>query len=319
MPDLSIPPRFSLVVPAFNRAAMMPRVIESALRQDFRDFELLVVDDGSSDETVAAVERYTHDSRVRLIRHSVNRGVCAARNTAIDHARAPWLVMLDSDFELLPGGLARLDAICASVASDVGNAATTCCWDTGKTTPSPHPGRDLTLAYPDYLRFVAGLRVSEWFNCIRREVFDQIRFPTGRAYEAGLHLGLAKRWRFHFSCAQVALIHTDATNRITASPPLALARRSLRDAPDMARNADEILREHGDAMRAHAPALYTSWLRGSANLHLLAGERAAALRALGGIPWRALAAPSTAALVALGLFDRRALAFAQGLSAQRAG
>lgn len=318
MPDLSNTPRFSLVTAAFNRAAMMPRVIESALGQSSRDFELLVVDDGSSDDTVAAVERYTSDARVRLIRHSVNRGVCAARNTALDHARGRWVVILDSDFELLPGGLARLDAACATVAPDVGNVATTCRWDTGKTTPSPHPGRDLTLAYPDYLRFVSGLRVSEWFNCIRREVFDQIRFPTGRAYEAGLHLGLAKRWRFHFSCAQVVLIHTDATNRITASPPLALARRSLRDAPDMARNADEVLREHGDAMRTHAPSLYASWLRGSANLHLLAGERVAALRALGGISWRTLAAPSTAALVALGLIDRRALAFAQGLSSQRA-
>ena len=71
------PPHFSIVMPAFNRRVAVRRAIESCLAQDFPSFEVLVVDDGSSDGTGEAVSSYS-DPRVRLIRHQTNRGVCPA-------------------------------------------------------------------------------------------------------------------------------------------------------------------------------------------------------------------------------------------------
>ena len=103
MPDT---PAVSVVIPAYNRAASIRTAIESVLAQSWRDLELIVVDDGSSDGTVEAV-RGIDDPRIRLVLHETNRGAAAARNTGIAEARAPWVAFQDSDDEWLPGKLEK--------------------------------------------------------------------------------------------------------------------------------------------------------------------------------------------------------------------
>lgn len=94
-------PAISVVMPVFNRAALVGEAIRSVLAQDFADFELIVVDDGSSDGTADAVAAFD-DPRVRLIRLPANAGGNAARNRGIDAARAPLVAFLDSDDAYLP-------------------------------------------------------------------------------------------------------------------------------------------------------------------------------------------------------------------------
>jgi glycosyltransferase involved in cell wall biosynthesis len=94
------------MMPFFNRAATLPRAIGSVLGQTYHDWELIAVDDGSSDPS-AAVVRSFGDERIRLLRHERNRGVAAARNTALDAARGEFIALLDSDDEWLPEKLAR--------------------------------------------------------------------------------------------------------------------------------------------------------------------------------------------------------------------
>src|SRR5436190_23675349 len=129
-------PRLSIIIPAFNRAEMICRAIDSCLGQGYQDFEVLVVDDGSSDGTGQRVLDY-QDARVILLQHETNRGVCPARNTAIGKARAESLIMLDSDIELFPGALETIVRRICKVPGDVGNAAFSCLWDNGQHTPSP--------------------------------------------------------------------------------------------------------------------------------------------------------------------------------------
>lgn len=86
----------SVVMPVFNRAHLMPRVAGSILAQTYRNFELLIVDDASSDAIEAAVAAL-NDPRVRLIRRAQNGGVGAARNSGIDAARGDWIAFHDSD------------------------------------------------------------------------------------------------------------------------------------------------------------------------------------------------------------------------------
>jgi glycosyltransferase involved in cell wall biosynthesis len=249
------------------------------------------------------------DPRVTVLRHRENRGVCAARNTAIAHARGRWCVTVDSDFELLPGALEALRDTCARAPSDVGNVASRCRWDTGLETPLPNPGQELLLDYPGYLRFVQGLQVSEWFNCLRREVFARVRFPEGRAYEGGFHLRVARRYRFLLLQRASVLIHTDATNRVTLSPPPQAARRMLRDARDSALDAEAIQAEHAEGFRAHAPALLSRYAEAAVLHHLLAGERLEALRWVPELSGRGR--PRTLALLGLGLVGPSALAWAK--------
>ncbi|HWD40799.1 MAG TPA: glycosyltransferase family A protein [Fimbriimonas sp.] len=94
-------PTFSLIVTAFNEERYIGAAIESALAQTRVDFELIVVDDGSTDGTVAAVRPYESDPRLHLTQQK-NQGLSAARNTGIALAQGELIAFLDSDDLLFP-------------------------------------------------------------------------------------------------------------------------------------------------------------------------------------------------------------------------
>ena len=101
-------PLVSAIIPTYNRACVLERAIRSVLNQTFRDFELIVVDDGSSDGTAKILSRF--DGRLTAVCQK-NRGVSAARNAGIAHAQGELLAFLDSDDEWLPDKLARQVAV----------------------------------------------------------------------------------------------------------------------------------------------------------------------------------------------------------------
>jgi glycosyltransferase involved in cell wall biosynthesis len=94
-------PMVSVIIPTYNRRHTILRAIESVLAQSFTDFEILVVDDGSTDDTLETMAALT-DDRIRVIRHASNRGAAAARNTGMRTARGEFIAWLDSDDEWLP-------------------------------------------------------------------------------------------------------------------------------------------------------------------------------------------------------------------------
>ena len=94
-------PAISIVMPAYNRAACINLAIDSVLAQTFTDFELVVIDDCSTDGTADMVEARA-DSRVRCVRQPSNTGPSAARNRGVHAARAPLIAFLDSDDRFLP-------------------------------------------------------------------------------------------------------------------------------------------------------------------------------------------------------------------------
>lgn len=93
-------PVASLIVPAFNVAATIAETLESLLAQTFTDFELIVVDDGSSDDTADVVARFP-DPRLRIV-YQANLGLAGARNTGIHHARGAYIAFCDADDLWLP-------------------------------------------------------------------------------------------------------------------------------------------------------------------------------------------------------------------------
>lgn len=101
-------PKYSIVCAAYNVEPYIDATIESVLAQSEADWELIIVDDGSTDRTVDRIERYS-DDRIRLIRQA-NGGPSAARNTGIAASRGRRMMVLDSDDCLHPTALARLDA-----------------------------------------------------------------------------------------------------------------------------------------------------------------------------------------------------------------
>jgi glycosyltransferase involved in cell wall biosynthesis len=97
-------PRVSVVIPAYNRAHFLPEVVESALAQTYRDFEVIVIDDGSTDNTPEVASRFP--PAVRYYRQE-NQGLSAVRNKGIELARGEYIIFLDSDDVLLKDALEK--------------------------------------------------------------------------------------------------------------------------------------------------------------------------------------------------------------------
>ena len=98
-------PSVSVVIATYNRADLLPETVDSVLNQRFQNFELIVVDDGSTDDTREVLRRY--QPRVRYL-YQENRGPSAARNLGVRHAKGAWIAIQDSDDLCAPEHLAAL-------------------------------------------------------------------------------------------------------------------------------------------------------------------------------------------------------------------
>ena len=94
----------SIIIPTYNRAKYLPRAIESVLKQDYSDWELIISDDGSTDDTEIVVKEYLVDNRIIFIKNK-NRGATAARNAGARIAIGEYVTFLDSDDEATPSWL----------------------------------------------------------------------------------------------------------------------------------------------------------------------------------------------------------------------
>lgn len=106
--DAKDPPKVSVIMPVYNGERYVEQAIDSLLSQSFQDWELIIVDDGSTDSTPLILNRYI-DPRVRVIRQ-MNGGEANARNTGLDNMRGEYMAFLDADDIYLPNALADLSS-----------------------------------------------------------------------------------------------------------------------------------------------------------------------------------------------------------------
>ena len=111
-------PKVSVIISTHNRADMLPRAVNSVLNQVYDDFEIIIVDDASSDDTQAVIAGL-YDPRIRSLRHDTNRGHSASINTGISHAKGEYIAFLDDDDEWLPNKLERQVAVFQSSPPEV--------------------------------------------------------------------------------------------------------------------------------------------------------------------------------------------------------
>lgn len=143
-------PQVSVVMPTYERARLIGRAIASVLDQSYDDLELIVVDDGSTDDTDQVVASFG-DDRVRYIRHETNRHASAARNTGIAHSVAGYLAFLDDDDEWMPTKLSAQMELMRDAPPEVG----------------------LVYCWMDYYDG-GGRVVSEVHPTLRGEVFERV-------------------------------------------------------------------------------------------------------------------------------------------------
>lgn len=119
----------SVIIPLYNKRTVIARTIESVLSQTYWDWELIIVDDGSTDGSDDVVQQYLGDKRIRYIR-KFNGGVSSARNRGIMEAKGEWVCYIDADDYFLPEALQtmynltmkyQLDIVSANFYSETGN------------------------------------------------------------------------------------------------------------------------------------------------------------------------------------------------------
>lgn len=181
-------PLVSVIVPMYQSAPYLRNSLNSVQAQTYANLEVLLIDDGSTDETIAIAQEYLNrDSRFRLIRQET-RGVSAARNAGLDAATGEWIASMDSDDELVPTAIHTL--VTAALENDVAmsmGAYVEC------HPVKPIPFRRTVGAKPCVLRTTEEVQryfltdgqflCHMWTKLFRRDLFDELRFPEGKIYE----------------------------------------------------------------------------------------------------------------------------------------
>ena len=238
------PPAVSIVLPTYQRATLIGRSIRSVLEQTYEDFELIVVDDGSTDATEAEVARF-RDRRLRSLRLHVNRGAAAARNAGIRQATGRFLAFQDSDDEWLPAKLERHMRAFESSAPEVGVVYSDM-WRIrrdGTThyhrSPEVRPG---VLIDPD-TRFYQVCKLGIQSTVIRRPCVEAVggfneEFPALEDLE--LFVRLSQQFAFHHLHEPLVRYHD--TDGLSRNMPAKLVARTL------------LLRLHESALERDDPA-----------------------------------------------------------------
>src|SRR5215207_6615635 len=230
-------PFFSVLITTYNRSRIVARCLDSSFDQQFTDFEVVVVDDGSTDDTASMLSR-RNDPRLTIVFHETNLGISAARQTAVCHARGEWLVIVDSDWALFPHTLRRLHEVVQELPPGVRMIRSRMVYDDGHVTPELLPAGVVDyVGRIKWLEAIAqGSGLSDAGHCIHRSVFERMPYYRDRrgATEMLWELDLAKHEPSVFVPDVLGKHYADAPNSFLRSVERReLIPRLLRDAPDM--------------------------------------------------------------------------------------
>ena len=177
-------PEITVIIPAHNAGAHLEACLDSVLGQSFTDWELIICDDGSTDDTGKISDRYSEsDSRIKVI-HKANAGVSAARNSCLDLAEGRYIAFVDADDTLDKDYLDELLNSAEKHGADITQCSFCFVNEKGERSADPYAsdsvytsGDEIMEAY--FSGPVGDIRVSVWAKLFRRDLFDGIRFDTG--------------------------------------------------------------------------------------------------------------------------------------------
>ena len=207
-------PTVSIIIPTYNRGQSIGRSIESVLSQTYQDFEVIVVDDGSTDNTRELVAGF-NDERIRYVRHEENKGEAAARNTGIKAARCDYIAYQDSDDEWLPEKLARQIELLENASPEVG-VIYTGFWKTENHKRTYVPFSWVSQKNGDiHKELLKGNFIGSPVVLIKKECFNKVGLFDERLrnlVDWELWLRISKR--YHFRCVDepLAVAHYDSDN-----------------------------------------------------------------------------------------------------------
>ena len=181
-------PLISVIVPVYNVADYLDQCLQSIVDQTYRQLEIIVVDDGSTDDSGTLCDRWAErDERIRVI-HQPNGGLSAARNTALDVMQGELVMMVDSDDVLHPDCTSVLLKAMRDYTADIAIGDYQPFYDgqaifndqtSSEGAPAIYNQHEAILA----ILYQNGLTHSAWGRLYKSSLFDGIRYPVGKFYE----------------------------------------------------------------------------------------------------------------------------------------
>ncbi len=175
--QLSGMPRFSIIVPVYNVEKYLGECLESIAAQDFEDYEIVIVDDGSTDESAAVYSRFAAeaDARVRIVKQE-NKGLLAARRTGIAASQGEYLCHVDGDDALAPHALRAINDEIGKTGADLVIIGASDTIDFGSLLPGLVPGDQELYEFEgvNVVRsaFLSGAIPSMWLKIAKRTCVD---------------------------------------------------------------------------------------------------------------------------------------------------
>jgi glycosyltransferase involved in cell wall biosynthesis len=207
-------PAVSIIIPTYNRSRLLTRAISSVLKQTYRDFELVIVDDASTDDTEKVVKSF-NDKRIRYFRHDKNRGEAAARNTGIKVAAGDYIAYQDSDDEWLPEKLNKQVNLFATASPETG-VVYTGFWKTENHKRTYIPFSWVRQKNGDiHKELLKGNFIGSPVALIKKECFNKAGlFDENLRNLVDWDMWLRISKHYHFRCIDepLAIAHYDADN-----------------------------------------------------------------------------------------------------------
>lgn len=205
---------FSVIIPLYNKELSIINTIHSVLNQTFQNFEIIVINDGSTDNSAEIVEGI-EDSRIRLI-HQENKGVSAARNRGIGESRYEWIAFLDGDDLWENGHLEEIVKMIRKFPNDK-VFTTSFIRDSEVILNNNSTDNQPILVIEDYFKDALRLSVTNSsIICLNIEVLNKVGIFNEnyvRGEDIDLWSRIAKKYRFIKSNLITAIYREDAENR----------------------------------------------------------------------------------------------------------
>ena len=178
-------PKVSVIIPIYNVEEYLPACLDSVSKQTFRDFELVLVDDGSPDSCGAMCDAYAAEHANTKVLHQQNMGLSEARNQGVKIATGEYVTFIDSDDYVTPDYIEYLVYLCEKYEADVSVARKVTFWDGEKAVIPEKEDTDCRLSVPEALsRICYGtVDIYAWGKLYKRHLVERYPYPKGQLYE----------------------------------------------------------------------------------------------------------------------------------------
>lgn len=264
----SPPPKVTVIIPAYNRALLLPRTIKSILTQTFKNFELIIVNDASPDNTEEVIKGFL-DKRIVYIKHQKNRGLLGALNSGLDRAKGEYLIVISDDDEFLPDALETI----VNKFADLSPRGVKILWfDCIDAETGHYSGSGLRKeGYVSYKSYLCNEILGDYWIALKREIIGKNRFEEQLwSTPSILYLKLHRQNKAYYIPKVIGKVYREHRyGRIS------LPETSLNHINRVALTEKAFLKEHGKEIRTLCPNLkyYSQRLAGLAFYQILDGQK----------------------------------------------